>query len=120
MLWGALLTILSWLAFLASRGGVPQANTWVYVVFLAVFAYIGYTAYKVSKSFAQAMLTATLSGLVEGILGVLTVYLTPGTSLLAGAVVVLVNGFATAIFAGALGAMGATWFRIRSSFARSK
>ncbi len=120
MLWGILLTIIEWLGYLAARGGLPEAPTWVSLLTLAVFGYVGYTAFRASGSFVQATLTAMLAGIVAGILGSFTLFLAPQANVLGSVVLIIETGFATALFALALGAVGVTVARVRQSFRHSK
>lgn len=120
MLWGILLTIIAWLGFLAGRGGLPQGSVWAFLITLAVFGYIGYTAFKVSGSSVQAILTAMLAGIVTGLLGALTLFLEPKANALGVLANIAENGFATAVFALVLGAVGATVARFQQGFRHSK
>ncbi len=120
MLWGVLLTIIEWLGFLAARGGLPQSTVWVSLLTLAVFGYIGYSAFNLSGSSVQAMLTAMLAGIVTGILGSLTSFLEPKVNPLSDVVAILEAGFATAVFAFALGAVGVSVARLTRRFRHSR
>ncbi len=120
MLWGILLTIIEWLGYLAANGGLPQAPTWVSLLTLAVFGYIGYTAFRASGSSVQAILTAMLAGIVTGLLGSLTFFLVPKVNALGSVVLIIETGFATAVFALALGAVGVTVARVQQGFRHSK
>ena len=120
MLWGILLTIITWLGFLAGRGGLPQSGIWVSLITLAVFGYIGYTAFRLSGSSVQAILTAMLAGIITGLLGTLTLFLEPKVNALGTVVVIVENGFAAALFALVLGAVGAVVARIQMGVRHSK
>ena len=120
VLWGILLTIIEWLGFLAARGGLPGATTWISLLTLAVFGYIGYSAFKVSGSSVQAILTSMLAGIMTGMLGSLTFFLVPKENALGSVVLIVETGFATAVFALALGAVGVTVARVQQGFRRSK
>jgi hypothetical protein len=119
VLWGILLTIIEWLGYLAARGGLPQSTVWVSLLTLVVFGYIGYSAFKVSGSWVQSILTAMLAGIITGILGSLTFFLEPKQSALSSIVLIVETGFATAVFALALGAVGVTVSRIVQRFRHS-
>lgn len=120
MLWGVLLTIIEWLAYLAAKGGLAQSAVWAGIISLAVYGYVGYSAFKLSGRPVQAMLTAMLAGLVSGFLGSLTLLLEPHVKLLAGLVLVIENGFATALFAVALGAVGVSVARLLGRLRHAK
>ncbi len=122
MLWGVLLTIIEWLGYLAARGGLSQSGVGVALALLqlAVYGYIGYSAFKISDSSVQAMLTAMLAGLLTGLLGSLPIFLTPHQKTLESLVAILESGFATAIFGVALGGVGVTISRLRLGLRHSK
>lgn len=122
MLWGILLTIIEWLGFLAARGGLPQASVGIALALLqlAVYGYVGFSAFRISGSSVQAMLTAMLAGILTGIFGSLTLFLTPHQSALASVVPILDSGFATALFGVALGGVGVTVARLQQRLRHAK
>lgn len=111
--WGVLLTLVQWLDYLASRGGLAYAQRWVLVITVAVFAYVGYSTYRMTKSFAQAAMTAMLSGFITGLLGSLPLFF--GLPSAQALFEVSVAGFATAIYGLVLGSIGSLWARMQAS-----
>lgn len=113
MVWGVLLTLVQWLEYLATRGGFAGAQQWVLVITLGVFAYIGYSTYRMTKSFTNASLTAMLSGFVVGALGSLTLFFDHPVLTAFGDIVV--GGFAAAIYGLVVGTFGSFWARMQGA-----
>lgn len=111
--WGVLLTLVQWLEYLAARGGFAGAQQWVLVITLGVFAYIGFSTYRLTRSFTNAGLTTMLGGFVVGLLGSLTLFFDhPALTAFGG---VVESGFATAIYGLVVGTFGSFWARMQGT-----
>lgn len=111
-LWGVLLTVVEWLGYLAQNGGLGWAAKPMLLLTLVLFAYVGYSAFRMSQRFGQALLTSMLAGLIAGLFGSVGIFLTPRQTMLADAEQLLQVAFSSGMFAVLLGTIGALWARM--------
>ncbi len=112
LLWGILLTVVEWLGTLTQRGGVTWAAEPVLILTLALFIYVGYSVFRMTRSIIAAILTSLLSGIIAGFFGALALFLSPNLGVLNVLQQALMTAFSAGLFAVLLGLMGALWARI--------
>ncbi|MDA8344358.1 MAG: hypothetical protein M0Z66_02620 [Thermaerobacter sp.] len=112
VLWGILITVVEWLGYLAQRGGVDWAAKPLLLVTLALFVYVGYSAFRINRRVIPSLLTSLLAGLIAGFFSALALFLAPGQGFLSVIQQSLMTAFSAGLFAVLLGAIGALWARV--------
>ena len=118
-IWGGVLAALTWLSYFLQRLGVKSSDLqFLGIIVLAVFALVGFSAYKRVHRLVPSMLTALVTGIVYGCFGRLVIFTVPLPSIGAGMVNVLSAMFTSGVIAMAIGSMGAMWGRFQEAARR--
>ncbi len=112
VLWGILLTVVEWLGYLGQRGGVAWSAKPLLIATLAIFVYVGYSAFRAVPRFIPVLLTSLLAGMIAGFFSALALFLTPGQTVLGVFEQALMTAFSSGLFAVLLGTIGALWARM--------